>query len=280
MRFREGELVTFIDREGRSYLQRLTRGGRFHSHRGYVEHDVVIGAAPGSVVVSSIGAKFFVFYPTLMDYTMNMPRISGIIYPKDTGIILVWADIFPGAKVLVGGVGTGALLLAVTRQVGPSGRVVAYDVRQDMLDHAAQNLREFLGATPQLTLKHGDVYQPIDEEGFDRALLDVPEPWRVLETLQKSLIPGGIVSAYVPSITQADTFVNALKEAGNFALVETLEVLVRDWHIAGRSVRPHHRMVGHTGFLTFARKLSQPGAPQGEATDRPEDASAPGAEGL
>jgi tRNA (adenine57-N1/adenine58-N1)-methyltransferase len=258
MTFQAGELVAFIDQEGRAYLQRLVPGGRFHSHRGYVVHDTVIGAAPGTVVTSSRGAKFYVFYPTLTDFTMNMPRISGIIYPKDTGIILLWADIFPGAKVLIGGVGSGALLLAVVRQIGAGGAIVAYDVRQDMLDHAAQNLREFLGATPQLTLKHGDIYQPIEEEGFDRVLLDVPEPWRVIETLQKSLAPGGIVSAYVPSITQADAFVNALKGTGNYALVETIEVLVRDWHIAGRSVRPHHRMVGHTGFLTFARKLSAP----------------------
>ena len=258
MRFKEGDLVAFIDREGRTYLQRLASGGKFHSHRGYVTHEAAIGAVPGTVVSSSHGAKFYVFYPTLIDFTMNMPRKSGIIYPKDTSIILLWADVFPGAKVLIGGVGSGALLLAVARQVGTSGVIVAYDVREDMLEHAARNLREFVSELPDLTLKVGDIYEPIPEEGFDRVLLDVPEPWRALPTLRKALVPGGIVCAYVPSITQANNFVNALKEAGSYALTETLEVLVRNWHIAGRSVRPHHRMVGHTGFLSFARKLSAP----------------------
>lgn len=258
MVFEEGALVVFIDRQGRYYLQRLQAGGRFHSHRGYVEHDRVIGANPGSTVVSSIGEEFFVFHPTLMDYTMNMPRKSGIIYPKDTGIILMWADIFPGSRVLLGGVGSGALLLAVLRYVGPTGQVVAYDVRQDMLDYAVQNLENYLGKVPNLALKLGSVYEPIEERDFDRALLDVPEPWQAIDTLCSSLTPGGIVCAYLPSITQVDAFVTAVKQTAAFILVETLEVLLRDWHLAGKSVRPNHRMVGHTGFLVFARKLEHP----------------------
>jgi len=274
--FQEGELIVFVDRHGRYYLQRLQRDGRFHSHRGYIDHDQVIGSPPGSRAVSSIGEEFFVFYPTLMDYTMNMPRKSGIIYPKDTGVILMWADLFPGSRVLLGGVGTGALLLAVVRQVGQAGRVVAYDVRQDMLDYAAQNLRNYLGETPNLTLKLGSVYEPIEEKGFDRILLDVPEPWQAIDTLYNSLLSGGIACAYVPSITQVDAFVNALKQTAAFILIETLEVLLRDWYLSGRSVRPNHRMVGHTGFLVFARKIERSPATEKTAVVLGKSPASPG----
>lgn len=256
--FKEGDLVVFVDHQARFYLQRLSENGRLHTHRGYAEHNEVLGREPGCAVKTSGGKELFVFYPTLLDYTMNMPRKSGIIYPKDTGIILMWADIFPGARVLCGGVGTGALLIAVLRQVGATGQVVAYDVRQDMLDHAARNLEAYLGATPVLTLKLGSLYDPIEETGFDRVLLDVPEPWRAIDTVYNALVPGGIVCSYVPSVIQAEAFTTALRRSKAFTLIETMEVLVRNWHLAGRSVRPEHRMVGHTGFLTFARKLDRP----------------------
>ncbi|HIE11988.1 MAG TPA: tRNA (adenine-N1)-methyltransferase [Desulfotomaculum sp.] len=257
MTFKEEEFVVLVDKQGKRYLRRLRKGGRFHSHRGYIEHARIIGSPPGSVIASSTGEEFCVFHPTLIDYTMKMPRKSGIIYPKDTGIILVWADLFPGAEVLLGGVGTGALLLAVVRQVGPRGRIVAYDVREDMLECAARNVRNCLGETPNLTLRLGSVYEAIEERGFQRALLDVPEPWKAIDPICEALLPGGIVCAYLPSITQADAFVSALKERGSFTLIETMEVLLRDWHLTGRSVRPSHRMVGHTGFLIFARKINR-----------------------
>lgn len=256
--FKDGELVIFFDHRGVQFLQRLTPGGRLHTHWGYIEHDNVLGREPGSIVETSVGKKLYVFYPTLSDYIIKMPRKSGIIYPKDLGIIMVWADVFPGARVLLGGVGSGALLLAILRQVGPAGKVVAYDVRQDMLDWATENIRAYFGELPSfLELRLGDIYQPEVEAGFDRVLLDVPEPWRAVETAYKSLIPGGIVCSYLPSIIQVHSFVGALREAGTFGLVETVEVMLRGWYLEGRAVRPEHRMVGHTGFLTFARKLSR-----------------------
>lgn len=256
--FKEGEWVVFADHRGVQFSQRLNRGGRLHTHWGYVEHDGVLGREPGIVVETSKGKKFCVFYPTLADYVIRMPRKSGIIYPKDWGIILVWADVFPGARVLLGGVGSGALLLAILRQVGSEGKVVAYDVRQDMLDWAAQNVRSFLGEWPHsLELRLGDIYETGVEPGFDRVILDVPEPWRALNTAYRALGPGGILCSYLPSIVQVGSLVTALREAGTFGLIETVEVLLRGWYVEGRAVRPEHRMVGHTGFLTFARRLGR-----------------------
>jgi len=258
--FRKGDLALFAGSRGGTWLQRLQAGGRFNCHRGWIAHDAVLGSPPGLRTVSSRGEEFFVFRPTLADCMMRMPRRSGIVYPKDAGVALMWADVFPGARVLMGSVGTGALLLATLRQVGPSGRVVAYDVRQDMLDHAAENMRNFLGGAPNLVLRLGSVYERVEECGFDRALLDVPEPWRAVETLRGALLPGGAVCAYLPSVNQVKAFVDALRESGSFAMVEAVEILLRGWHLAGRSVRLKHRMVGHTGFLVFARKTAVAGA--------------------
>ncbi|HBT48074.1 MAG TPA: tRNA (adenine-N1)-methyltransferase [Peptococcaceae bacterium] len=252
--FREGDWAIFTDNRV-SMMERLVSRRRLHTHWGYIEHDAVIGLEPGSIVETSRGKRLYVFGPTLADYVMHMPRKSGIIYPKETGIIFLWADVFPGARVLVGGAGSGGLLLGVLRQVGEKGRVVAYDVRQDMLDRAAENVRGYFGDLPPwLELRLGDIYRPEGlEEVFDRILLDVPEPWRALETVRRTLLPGGILCSYLPSILQVARFENLLRRTGSFALVETVEVLMRGWHIEGRAVRPQHRMVGHTGFLTFAR---------------------------
>lgn len=257
MALKEGEWVIFTDNRA-TFLERLVPGARLHTHWGYIEHDKVIGCEPGTRVETSAGKKLYVFYPTLSDFIMNMKRKSGIIYPKDASIILLWADIFPGAQVLVGGVGSGALLLTVLRQVGPAGRVVGYDVRQDMLDCAEENVKSYFGyIPPSLELRLGDIYEITVEPGFDRVLLDVSEPWRALETSYQALIPGGIISCYLPSITQVHTFVTALQESNLFALEETIEVMLRTWYIEGRAVRPEHRMVGHTGFLVFARRVER-----------------------
>jgi tRNA (adenine57-N1/adenine58-N1)-methyltransferase len=256
MPFKEGELVIFADRRVQ-FLQRLIPGERLNTYWGYIAHDEVLGLEPGSVVKTSEGKKLYVFYPTLSNYIIKMPRKSGIIYPKDLGIIMMWADVRPGDRVLLGGVGSGALLLAVLRQVGPAGKVVAYDVRQDMLECAIENIKACFGDLPSyLELRLGDIYEPTGESGFDRVLLDVPEPWRAVKTVDNALIPGGILCSYLPSIIQVRTFATVLQKSGIFGLIETVEVMLRSWHIEGRAVRPQHRMVGHTGFLTFARKLS------------------------
>jgi len=257
--FREGELVIFLDHQERSFVQRLHPQGKLQTHRGFVPHADVIGSMPGTAFLTTKGKELFAFRPTLVDYTMTMPRKSGIIYPKDTAHILLWADVRPGGRVVAGGVGSGALLLALAVQVGALGFVWGYDVRQDMLDFAAANLRQFMGGGPANTeLKLGDVYENIDERDVDSIILDVPEPWRALAQSALALKPGGVVIAYVPTIRQAESFTGALRSSERFGLVQTVEILVRDWHIRDRSVRPNHRMVGHTGFLTIARRIIRP----------------------
>ncbi|MBE3585513.1 tRNA (adenine-N1)-methyltransferase [Desulfofundulus thermocisternus] len=252
----EGELVVFAD-ERFQLLQRLTPGKRLNTYWGYIDHDEVLGLEPGSMVRTSGGKKLYVFYPTVSNYILKMPRKSGIIYPKDLGIIMVWTDIGPGDRVLLGGVGSGALLIAVLRQVGTAGKVVAYDLRQDMLDCATENIKTYFGTVPShLELKLGDIYEATGETGYNRLLLDVPEPWKAVRIADSALVPGGILCSYLPSIVQARTFTTVLQKSGSFGLIETLEVMLRQWHVEGRAVRPQHRMVGHTGFLTFARKLS------------------------
>lgn len=255
MVFREGELVVFLDHQERSYLQQLHPEGKLQTHRGFILHTEVIGREPGTALLTSKGKELFAFRPTLVDFCMNMPRKSGIIYPKDTAYILLWADVQPGSRVVTGGVGSGALLLALARQVGPSGLVWGYDVRQDMLDLATRNLRNFLGETNNVALRIGDVYERIDERMVDSIILDVPEPWRAVEQSALAMRPGGVFAAYVPTIKQAETLTVALRGSNRFGLVETVEILVRDWHIRNRSVRPNHRMVGHTGFVTIARRI-------------------------
>lgn len=274
MEFREGELVIFLDHQERSYMQRLHPQGKLQTHRGYIAHAEVIGREPGTALVTSKGKELFALRPTLVDFTMNMPRKSGIIYPKDTAYILLWADVGPGSKVIAGGVGSGALLLALARQIGPSGFVWGYDVRQDMLDFAAKNLRDFLGEAENVSLVLGDVYEHIPERQVDSVILDVPEPWQAVEPAATALRPGGVVVAYVPTIRQAESFTGALRSSNRFGLVETVELLVRDWHIRNRSVRPNHRMVGHTGFLTVARRIVRPDGqapPETQDTDLDRD---------
>lgn len=263
MIFQEGDLVVLIDHQGRSKLQRLRPSGRISTHRGFIEHSDIIGLPVGSVIYTTMGKQFCAFRPSLADYTMNMSRKSGIIYPKDTAYIFFHADIFPGARVVQGGVGSGALLLALARQVGTSGLVVGYDVRQDMLEHAAKNLAA-AGETPQVQMRLASVYEGIEERDLDAVVLDVPEPWEAVGALAEAVTPGGFAVAYVPSITQAERFTGALRASRAFTLVETVEVLVRDWYIWNRALRPNHRMVGHTGFLTIGRRVV--GLPVNEPT--------------
>ena len=270
MEFRAGELVIFLDHQERSFRQRLHPDGKLQTHQGYIAHRDVIGQEPGVALLTTKGKELFAFRPTLVDYTMNMPRKSGIIYPKDTAYILLWADIGPGSRVVAGGVGSGALLLALVRQVGPSGFVWGYDVRQDMLDFAANNLKEFLGDTGNVVLSLGDVYQNINERQVDSVILDVPEPWHAVDQSALALRPGGVLVAYLPTIRQAENLTVALRGSDRFGLVETVEILVRDWHIRNRSVRPNHRMVGHTGFLTIARRIVRPEGRAPEPVARPQ----------
>jgi len=253
--FEPGERVLLVDDRGRRFLVRLQSGGSFHFHGGVVPHDLILGSDEGVTVHSTNGAALVCYRPTLADFILKMPRGAQVVYPKDIGAILVYTDIAPGSRVLEAGTGSGALTLALARAAGPDGRVVSYEVRSDHHERAAGNLESYLGKIPGwLELRLGDVREVADtEEEFDRAVLDLPEPWSVLPDVGSRLRPGAIVCVYLPTTNQVQQSVLALREEG-FGEVVTFEVLVRSWHVTPRSVRPDHRMVAHTGFITVGRR--------------------------
>ncbi len=254
--FAAGEQVLLIDSKKRRYLLTLTEGKEFHSHSGIVGHDAVIGSVEGTAFRSSHGMTYTAIRPTLSDFVLKMPRGAQVIYPKDLGPILLLADIFPGARVLESGVGSGALSMTLLRA---GADVVGYELREDFAARAAKNVTAFLGDAVDLRyrVEHRDCYEGIDETDLDRVVLDLPEPWQVVKHAARALHPGGILLAYTPQITQAAQLSETLAESA-FGMVETVEVLQRGWHIEGQSVRPDHRMVAHTGFLTHARLLGSP----------------------
>jgi tRNA (adenine57-N1/adenine58-N1)-methyltransferase len=254
--FAVGDRVLLLDNKKRRHLITLEAGGGFHTHAGIVQHDDIIGADEGVTVRTTMGSRMVAVRPTLSEYILKMPRGAQVIYPKDLGPILILADIFPGARVLESGVGSGALTLALPRAVGSTGHVTGYEIRDDFARRARTNVEGFLGPDVPLDIEVRDVYDGIGEDGLDRILLDLPEPWRVVKHAEAALHPGGIMLAYLPTIGQ----VSRLREelAGSaFGMIESLEVLQRTWHVDGQSVRPDHRMVAHTGFLTHARLLGK-----------------------
>lgn len=253
--FTEGERVLLIDDRGRRYLIALQRGATFHHHGGTVEHDAIIGLEEGSGVEATAGGTLACFRPRLADFVLKMSRGAQVIYPKDLGSILVFADVFPGSRVLEAGSGSGALTMALCRAVGPEGRVVSYEKRESFHEVAARNVRAFFGSLPPwLELRLGDLRAVArTDETFDRVLLDLPEPWRALDDVAPALRPGGILCGYLPTTVQVQQLVLALEERG-FVEAQTFELLLRPWHVTARSVRPDHRMVAHTGFLTVARR--------------------------
>jgi tRNA (adenine57-N1/adenine58-N1)-methyltransferase len=252
--FAAGDRALLIDSKSRRYLVTLADGGEFHTHSGYVRHDALLGCAEGLVVRSTGGARYTVVRPTLSDFILKMPRGAQVIYPKDLGAILMLADLAPGLRVLEAGVGSGALSMTMLRA---GAEIVGYELRPEFADRAQINVRAFVGdeGASRYRVEVRDVYEGIDETGLDRIVLDLPEPWQVVKHAEQALHPGGILLSYLPSITQVAQLRAALDES-RFAMAETLEVLHRGWHIEGQAVRPDHRMVGHTGFLTHARLLA------------------------
>jgi tRNA (adenine57-N1/adenine58-N1)-methyltransferase len=253
--FEPGERAMLIDDRGRRFLVRVERGGTFHFHGGAVPHDLILGSQEGTVVHSTLGADLMCLRPRLADFVLKMPRGAQVIYPTDVGAILVHADNAPGIRVLEAGTGSAALTLALCRATGPEGRVVSYELRADFHSIAAENLEAFFGKVPAwLDLRRGDVREVAGGgETFDRAVLDLPEPWVVLPEVASVIRTGGLLCTYLPTTNQVQQAVLAM-EAGGFADLLTLEVLVRTWHVTERSVRPDHRMVAHTGFLSLGRK--------------------------
>jgi len=250
-----GELIMLIDRKKRRYLTTLVEGGEFHSHAGALPHDHIIGQAEGQEFRSGRNAAYLVVRPTLSDFILKMKRGAQVIYPKDIGPILMLADIFPGARVLESGLGSGALSMSMLRA---GADITGYEIREDFATQAVANVTEFLGegVLDRYDVHIRSAYEPFEHMDFDRIVLDLPEPWSVTPHAKNGLAPGGIILAYTPSIIQAAKFKASLNEHG-FGMAETIEVLNRGWHVEPEhnAVRPDHRMVAHTGFLTTARRL-------------------------
>lgn len=253
-----GERVLLVDSKERRYLVTLATGKQFHSHLGSLEHDDLIGGPEGVAVRTTGGSPVIAFRPTLSDYVLKMKRGAQVIYPKDIGLILMYADIGPGATVVEAGTGSGSLTLALARGVGTEGRVISYEIRDDHLDQARENISawyESSGGKPEnVELRLGDIFEGIPETDVDRMVLDMPEPWRAVGLATESLAPGGILCCYLPTIPQVSQTVETMRRGG-FSFLDTFEGLVRTWNIEGQSVRPDHRMVAHTGFIITGRKL-------------------------
>jgi tRNA (adenine57-N1/adenine58-N1)-methyltransferase catalytic subunit len=251
--FQPGDKVLLIDAKSRRYLVTLRDGGQFHTHAGVTPHELIIGQPDGSTVRSPSGARYLALRPTLSDFVLSMPRGAQVIYPKDLGPLLILADVFPGARILEAGVGSGALSMTLLRA---GADVIGYELREDFAAKAQANVASFLGEGQPYRVEIRDVYEGIDETGLDRILLDLPEPWRVVKHAVTALRPGGILVSYLPSIVQVSQLRDAL-DGASFVLAETVEVLQRSWHVEGHAVRPDHRMVAHTGFLTAARRPAE-----------------------
>lgn len=259
-RFQAGDACLLFDQKGRRYLIELIAGAAFHHHHGALPHDEIIGIEEGSTLTTSLGKSLTMLRPRLADFALKMPRGAAVVYPKDTGAILVWADIRPGDTVVEAGTGSGALTMALSRAVGDAGRVITFEVRQDHAELAAKRIKGFFGAVPtNIELRVGAVEDGQADLHPDRIVLDLPEPWHMVPVAAANLAPGGIFCCYLPTVPQVQTVRDAITATGAFLDVMTFETLMREWAVEGRSVRPSHRMIGHTGFITVARKREPAG---------------------
>lgn len=255
--FNSGDRVQLTDPKGRLHTITLEAGKQFHTHRGAISHDHLIGIDEGSVVFSTAGTGYLALRPLLSDYVLSMPRGAAVIYPKDSAQIIAQGDIHPGARVLEAGAGSGALTCSLLRAVGPSGTVISYERRADHLEHARRNVDAFFGEAPEnWDLRLADVSEHQATETLDRVILDMLAPWDVLSTVGAALRPGGVLIGYVATTTQLSRLVEALRDEGGWTEPHAWETLVRNWHVVGLAVRPDHRMQGHTAFLVTARRLA------------------------
>ncbi|MBX6356860.1 MAG: tRNA (adenine-N1)-methyltransferase [Micromonosporaceae bacterium] len=253
--FRPGDRVQLTDPKGRMHTIVLEPGRSFHTHRGALDHDALIGLPEGSVVTSTGGTAYLALRPLLADYVVSMPRGAQVIYPKDAAQILAMADIFPGARVLEAGAGSGALACWLLRAVGPGGELHSYELREEFARIAERNVAAYFGGPhPAWRLHVGDVATA--EGRFDRIVLDMLAPWEVLDMVERTLVPGGVLIGYVATTPQLSELVEALRARGGFTEPRAWESLVRDWHADGLAVRPDHRMIGHTAFLVSTRRLA------------------------
>jgi tRNA (adenine57-N1/adenine58-N1)-methyltransferase len=260
--FSSGQRIHLVDKKGRQYALTLKAGDTYQFSGQTIAHDTLIGRPDGTVVTLSGGKKMLALRPTFGDYVLKMPRGAQVLYPKDLALIAMWADVYPGARVFEAGTGSGALTMALLRAVGPRGLVVTYEMREDFASTALLNIARYMGPVSNLAALRKNAYETIElpDDGvpFDRVVLDLPEPWQVIPHVANVLRSGGIFLSFVPTVPQVMQTVEALERTTVFAMVETFESLLRTWSVQGRSVRPDHRMVAHSGFITVARRV-EPG---------------------
>jgi tRNA (adenine57-N1/adenine58-N1)-methyltransferase len=275
-----GDLVQLTDPKGRMHTIELTAGKEFHTHRGLIPHDDLIGQPEGVVVTSAGGTTYLALRPLLADYVLSMPRGATVVYPKDAAQIIAMADIFPGAHVIEAGAGSGALTCSLLRAVGDHGVVSSYERREEFADVARGNVERFFGGPqPAWRLTVGDVAEVCSDRDADRVVLDMLAPWEVLDAVGGAMTSGGVLCAYVATTTQLSRTVEALREHGGFAEPKPWESMVRGWHVDGLAVRPEHRMIGHTGFLVTARRLA-PGVVAPPKRRRPAKGARPEPDGA
>jgi tRNA (adenine57-N1/adenine58-N1)-methyltransferase len=255
--FSEGDRIQLTDPKGKMYTFTITQGKEWHTHKGWIVHNDLIGLPEGSVVSTSAGLKFTAFKPLLGDFVLSMPRGATIVYPKDAAMILGVADVFPGAKVIEAGVGSGALSISLLRAIGSNGELTSFERREDFAEIAKENVKTYFGEIPsQWKLTVGSVQESSTQKKYDRVILDMLAPWECVAFASEVLRPGGVFLAYVATTTQLSATAEALKEDGRFTEPLSSETIVRDWHHEGLAVRPMQRMIGHTGFLIVSRRMA------------------------
>jgi tRNA (adenine57-N1/adenine58-N1)-methyltransferase len=255
--FAAGDRIQLTDPKGKLYSFTIVPGKEWHTHKGWITHDDLIGMPEGSVVSTTAGLKFTAFKPLLADYVLAMPRGATIVYPKDAAMIVGLADIYPGARVLEAGVGSGALTISLLRAAGEKGYVHSVERRADFADNARSNVNAYFeGAPNNWKLDVGDLQDQNFESEFDRVILDMLAPWECVDIAARALRPGGVFMSYVATTTQLSATAEAIKEDGRFTEPESSETLVRGWHHEGLAVRPQQRMIGHTGFLIQSRRMA------------------------
>ncbi|WP_055474584.1 tRNA (adenine-N1)-methyltransferase [Gordonia sp. HS-NH1] len=261
-----GDRVQLTDAKGRKFTVLLDEGKQFHTHRGAISHDDLIGSPEGSIVSATSGTQYLALRPLLVDYVLSMPRGAQVIYPKDAAQIVLEGDIFPGARVLEAGAGSGALTCSLLRAVGAEGEVVSYEIRDDHAEHAIRNVETFFGGRPgNWHLTVDDLANVDQDERFDRVILDMLAPWEPLDVVRTVLKPGGVLTVYVATVTQLSRVMEALREQECWTEPRAWETLLREWSAVGLAVRPEHKMQGHTAFLITARRLAD-----GTTTLRPQ----------
>lgn len=275
--FKSGERIHLVDKKGRQYALTLKAGDIYQLSGHKIAHDDLIGKPDGSLAALSGNKTMLAIRPTFADYVLKMPRGAQVLYPKDLALIPMWADVYPGARVFEAGTGSGALTMALLRAVGARGLVVSYEAREDFARTAKLNIERYMGAVPNLILLRRNAYEKVSllDDGlpFDRLVLDLPEPWQVVPHAAQVLRSGGIYVSFVPTVPQVVQTVEALERATVFGMVETFETLLRTWSIQGRSVRPDHRMIAHSGFITVARKIETELWPTTEAIESASEAA-------